>query len=460
MKKKSRFSIFFLFSLLIFVSCMNNQIRKQPISFLIIDNTFMGVWAVSLNQEKIPSLLPEYSDLGIEIAGQYYPITINPFDANVCEVSIPDTFSEEAIRNGTILYKSIQDNRESVARAASLTIAAVVIDKGILENGTTLYEIEADLFISMRNANVYVFGPSGEFIRPSYVKSSEGYYYTVEVFISARNASPDSSINGTLVFLKSRSNHNVLLQNIFPNFVRYENGKIVVYPPLNTFTITAQSSPTSAGNVRVNAGSWGSSRNLTVNAGSTVTVEASPVSGYTFDGWYTEDSKVSQQNVYVFQLVSGIILKANFIPETPDTTPKLEIQDMNVGKSANFTVPIRGKNLYKVSGFTLEIIYDITKIGTDVSVGSLEALVQLFPPFSGGLKIVREPEPGKLLIDCALTSLNGVNVVNADIANIKLTGKGLTGFTQISFGSKTNFTDEDLKPILIERSDMGSITFY
>jgi len=78
------------------------------------------------------------------------------------------------------------------------------------------------------------------------------------------------------------------------------------------YTVTAVSSPTSGGEVRINAGAWGDSRSITVNSGIQVTVEASPESGYVFEGWYEGNARVSQVTPFSFSVTGNRTVKGSF----------------------------------------------------------------------------------------------------------------------------------------------------
>lgn len=78
------------------------------------------------------------------------------------------------------------------------------------------------------------------------------------------------------------------------------------------YTVTALSSPTSGGEVRINAGAWGDSSSVTVNSGIQVTVEASPESGYVFEGWYEGSTRVSQVTPFSFNATGNRTLKGSF----------------------------------------------------------------------------------------------------------------------------------------------------
>ncbi|HRW93899.1 MAG TPA: hypothetical protein P5560_13180 [Thermotogota bacterium] len=140
------------------------------------------------------------------------------------------------------------------------------------------------------------------------------------------------------------------------------------------------------------------------------------------------------------------------------TDPALKMPDLTVGRSSPFTLGITAKNLQQVSGFTIELNFDPTRIGIDTSVGSLDGLVQFLAPFSGGLKIVQQPDAGTLLINCALMSPEGVDVTSAEIVQVKLQGEGITGTSQVMFGDDTLILDESSNPIVTDISDAGNVT--
>jgi len=91
------------------------------------------------------------------------------------------------------------------------------------------------------------------------------------------------------------------------NFIKTDSGLAG-----NDVTITAQASPASGGDVRINSGTWGDSKNVTVNSGTQVTLEASAVSGYTFEGWYDGTVKVSSNTSYQVTATANKTYKANF----------------------------------------------------------------------------------------------------------------------------------------------------
>ncbi|HOX65700.1 MAG TPA: hypothetical protein PLB79_07775, partial [Thermotogota bacterium] len=96
-------------------------------------------------------------------------------------------------------------------------------------------------------------------------------------------------------------------------------------------TITAQASPASGGDVRINGGTWGDEKSTTVNSGTQVTLEASPASGYTFEGWYDGSVKVSSNTTYQVTATTNKTHKANFAQNVTQYTITAQASPSNGG---------------------------------------------------------------------------------------------------------------------------------
>jgi len=79
------------------------------------------------------------------------------------------------------------------------------------------------------------------------------------------------------------------------------------------YFITAQSSPTEGGEVRIAAGDWGDIRTAPIADGNNATVEASETTGWSFEGWYEGANQVSSSATYTFTVTGIRTLKANFV---------------------------------------------------------------------------------------------------------------------------------------------------
>ncbi|HQN22773.1 MAG TPA: InlB B-repeat-containing protein, partial [Thermotogota bacterium] len=137
------------------------------------------------------------------------------------------------------------------------------------------------------------------------------------------------------------------------------------------YTITAQASPASGGDVRINSGTWGDSKSVTVNSGTQVTLQASAVSGYTFEGWYDGSVKVSSNTTYQVTATANKTYKANFTQNaaqytitaqaSPASGGDVRINSGTWGDSKNVTVNSGTQVTLEasaVSGYTFEGWYD------------------------------------------------------------------------------------------------------
>ncbi|HPE70511.1 MAG TPA: SUMF1/EgtB/PvdO family nonheme iron enzyme, partial [Thermotogota bacterium] len=78
------------------------------------------------------------------------------------------------------------------------------------------------------------------------------------------------------------------------------------------FTLTAQSDPASGGDVRINEGSWGDQKSVTVQRGTLVELEAQPEDGWEFDGWYEGETQLSETLLYQVEAQANRTFQAKF----------------------------------------------------------------------------------------------------------------------------------------------------
>jgi len=127
-----------------------------------------------------------------------------------------------------------------------------------------------------------------------------------------------------------------------------------------TVTITAQSDPAAGGDVRINGGTWGDSKSVTVNSGTQVTVEAAAASGYTFDGWYDGSAKVSSNTSLTVTATANKTYRAKFnTVSTLTITQHPQSQTKTEGESVTFNVV--------ASGGTPPYSYQWRKNGTNIN---------------------------------------------------------------------------------------------
>lgn len=84
-------------------------------------------------------------------------------------------------------------------------------------------------------------------------------------------------------------------------------------PGTITYTVSASADPASGGTVQVGYGGSGSSSSYIVTAGSSVSIVATPASGYVFDGWYEGSARISTSaSTTITNVTSNRTLVARF----------------------------------------------------------------------------------------------------------------------------------------------------
>jgi hypothetical protein len=103
---------------------------------------------------------------------------------------------------------------------------------------------------------------------------------------------------------------------IYGNYI--EDEACTIEYPTGIYRLTVQSSPTDGGHVRIGTGDWGSVAREVVYKDQNLTVEASPLSVMTFNGWADNEGGVygiiSSANPYAFSLQKHYKLFGEFLP--------------------------------------------------------------------------------------------------------------------------------------------------
>ena len=113
-------------------------------------------------------------------------------------------------------------------------LAADTLQKAIINKDGQLVEMDIDFFTDARMADLFVFDSQGKFIIPSYIKSSNGNYYSIQDFTDARMASDDGTVAGGLSLLNDNP---ILISNITPSLVNIVGGAISVCPILHNVSV-------------------------------------------------------------------------------------------------------------------------------------------------------------------------------------------------------------------------------
>lgn len=111
--------------------------------------------------------------------------------------------------------------------------AADTLQKFIINKDGQLVEMDVSFLTNARMARLFVFDNQGNFIVPTYIKSSNGNYYTMTAFTNARMAS-GGSIDAGLALL---NNYPAYISDIKPSVAKFEGGVFSVSPILHNVSV-------------------------------------------------------------------------------------------------------------------------------------------------------------------------------------------------------------------------------
>ncbi|NLB51647.1 MAG: hypothetical protein GX808_01750 [Syntrophomonadaceae bacterium] len=112
--------------------------------------------------------------------------------------------------------------------------AVDTLQKAIVNKDGQLVEMDVGFLTNARMAGLFVFDNQGNFLIPSYIKSSNGNYYSMSAFTNARMASSDGAVTSALSLL---NNYPSLISNIAPSIVKFEGGAFDVCPILHNTSV-------------------------------------------------------------------------------------------------------------------------------------------------------------------------------------------------------------------------------
>jgi len=189
------------------------------------DYTDYGLWLLTIEAQALTGSVAEADAYYLETEGGVYAVQRNPLNTQQLMVFLPEHFAIESLSKARITTEKIkqQGSRED---NGDIFIESVYLTKDGKD-----YELTMEDYLFMKMApNEFVYA-DGKLIRPSYVKSSDGYVYTMQRYYNARQASASHDVNGAFTFLKQRSNNEELVYAENPYRVKIENDAVVTYDP-------------------------------------------------------------------------------------------------------------------------------------------------------------------------------------------------------------------------------------
>lgn len=206
------------------------NILDETVAYDVFDMRTFGFWNLTIKKDFLVQQLTDAQQYLITINGTNFIFGENIYHPSILEVNLPETFKKEEIEVGVI--KKVSEELVKARENLGIMLENMIIQATEVRNGTNLYSIETNNYLSMRSAGQgLVYDTNGVFIMPSYIESSEQNIYTVEIFTEAKATSPSRNVNDVFEILKNMANHEDKLSFIHPNGVKQEDGIISITEP-------------------------------------------------------------------------------------------------------------------------------------------------------------------------------------------------------------------------------------
>jgi hypothetical protein len=72
-------------------------------AFNIQDNTSLGSWSFAIAKDKLPAAFAGATGYKLVIGSTEYTLAVNSFNSNLYQYDVPDTFTADQIRNGSLV---------------------------------------------------------------------------------------------------------------------------------------------------------------------------------------------------------------------------------------------------------------------------------------------------------------------------------------------------------------------
>lgn len=225
-----------LMIVLLLVSCVNQEdsdtnntgvseilkLSELTGGYEIEDLSALGFWVLTIDHEHLERRL-KGTAYTFRMENGVFDVKPNPLNKGQLLVFLPEFTDAEKIEEGTV---SKAKEMVSFRNGDEIAIEYIWLTKA-----NKLYEMTLVDYIFMKKAQDEMVYDDEKLLRPTHVKSSDGYVYTMKRYYDARQVSDDHSVNGAFSFLKGLSNHESFLETDNPNRVKIENGSPVISDP-------------------------------------------------------------------------------------------------------------------------------------------------------------------------------------------------------------------------------------
>jgi len=138
----------------------------------LLDFSDLGFWVFGIKENCLKTLITPSPFYGLRIQGVTYPLIENPLAPGILQLFLSEQLARDLIRGGTVVSLNNPSGSRSFRQEELLTIEQVILDRGVEENGTTLYGISlTDYFHLRQPLNVFI-SPQNACIFPSYILSN------------------------------------------------------------------------------------------------------------------------------------------------------------------------------------------------------------------------------------------------------------------------------------------------
>ncbi|MEA1884329.1 MAG: hypothetical protein U9N62_07425 [Thermotogota bacterium] len=199
---------------------LGNEGEAETDVFYIEDHPKWNEYVVNINIAKLPDRFEGATGYKLTVKEKKYVFSKNNFDPNLYNATITyesnDPTLEDIRESFFECYASLNQNRQNQKRIFDFTKPMMMLKRdttGIemrslyISKGEELYEITLPDYLSMKTAPTDFVYSNGKLIRPTHIRSNEGYAYTMKNYYDARQASNEHTAESAFGFLKEREDH-------------------------------------------------------------------------------------------------------------------------------------------------------------------------------------------------------------------------------------------------------------
>jgi hypothetical protein len=199
---------------------LGNEGEAETDVFYIEDHSQWNEYVVNINIAKLPERFEGATGYKLTVKEKEYVFSKNNFDPNLYNTTINYESNDHTLEDITEAffegYISLNQNRQNQKQTVDFTkpmmmskmdTTAIEMRSLYISKDEELYEITLPDYLSMKTAPTDFVYSNGKLIRPTHIRSNEGYAYTMKNYYDARQASNEHTPKSAFEFLKEREDH-------------------------------------------------------------------------------------------------------------------------------------------------------------------------------------------------------------------------------------------------------------